>query len=269
MSFPVPEDLALHVDVDAAAVAFIALALLARGTDRPAWTGVALGCATLAKLWPVVLLPALWRRWDWKLPAALLALYLQPTTLIGLVGLAVWAVGVLGLPWLTDQNVPRGRKLMVVGIALVGLVAVLLAGISLGLWDIFRTTPLFNQKSQDRFWYYHAFYSLFYPSLWPLTGILGLAAIVAWPRPALFALVTFAVSFLLNSMAASKSLRYIVYAQPLLFMVWGMGLAALWPALWSFLCGLQARLAPPLAALGPRRRGGGGPALREIGRAHV
>lgn len=191
-------------------------------------------------------------------PAALLALYLQPTTLIGLVGLAVWAAGVLGLPWLTDRNVPRGRKLMVVGIALLGLVAVLLAGISLGLWDIFRSTPLFNQKSEDRFWYYHAFYSLFYPSLWPLTGILGLAAIVAWPRPALFALVTFAVSFLLNSMAASKSLRYIVYAQPLLFMVWGMGLAALWPALWSFLDGLRARLAPPLATLGLRRPAIGG-----------
>lgn len=191
-------------------------------------------------------------------PAALLALYLQPTTLIGMVGLGVWAVYVLGLPWLTDRSVPRGRKLMVVGIMLVGLVVALLAGISLGLWDIFRTTPLFNQKSQDRFWYYHAFYSLFYPTLWPLTGILGLAAIAAWPRPALFALVTFAVSFLLNSMAASKSLRYIVYAQPLLFMVWGMGLAALWPALWSFLCGLQARLAPPLAALGLRRPMAGG-----------
>lgn len=185
--------------------------------------------------------------------AALFALYLQPTTLIGLIGLGIWAVSVLGLPWLTDRGVPRGRKLAVVGIAIVGLGVVLSIGVSLGLWDIFRSTPLFNQKSQDRFWYYHAFYSLFYPTLWPLTGILGLAALVAWPRPALFALVTFAVSFLLNSAAASKSLRYIVYAQPLLFVVWGMGVAALWPALWSFLCGLQARLAPTLATLGLRR----------------
>lgn len=89
---PVPLwELAGNGHVDAAAVAFIALALLARGTDRPAWTGVALGCATLAKLWPVVLLPALWRRWDWKLPAALLA-----TLAVGYLPYLDVGAGVLG-----------------------------------------------------------------------------------------------------------------------------------------------------------------------------
>lgn len=185
-------------------------------------------------------------------PAAMLAVNLQPTTFIGLIGLAAWTFCVLGLPWLADAGVPPRRKLAIVAIGLAVLVGSLLTPPAGALWESFRATPLFNQKNEDHFWYYHALYSLFYPTLWPLTGILGLAAMTAWPRPALFTLLTFAVCFVLNSFAASKSLRYIVFAQPLLFAVWGMGLAALWPSLRSFVRGLHRLLAPPLEAVGLR-----------------
>ena len=56
--------------VDALAIGFLALALLAFAWRRPGWTGVALACAALTKFLPVVVAPALWRRWDWRLPAA-------------------------------------------------------------------------------------------------------------------------------------------------------------------------------------------------------
>ena len=61
--------------VDAVMLAFVALALLMHRRNRPFATGTALGLAVLAKLFPIVLLPALWRRWrwDWRLPAALSA----------------------------------------------------------------------------------------------------------------------------------------------------------------------------------------------------
>ncbi len=59
--------------VDAIAVACICLALLAAQGKRPFLAGIALGCATLAKFFPVVIGPALYRRWDWKLPLAGLA----------------------------------------------------------------------------------------------------------------------------------------------------------------------------------------------------
>lgn len=59
--------------VDAAALAFICLALLARRRERETATGVWLACAVLVKLYPIVLLPALYRRWSWKLPVALTA----------------------------------------------------------------------------------------------------------------------------------------------------------------------------------------------------
>ena len=59
--------------LDAAMAALFMLAVLARLRDRQAIAGVALGFAVLVKFFPLVALPALWRRWDWKLPAALAA----------------------------------------------------------------------------------------------------------------------------------------------------------------------------------------------------
>jgi alpha-1,6-mannosyltransferase len=47
--------------VDAATVAFVALALAAAVTSRRAWSGAALAAATLVKFFPLVLVPALWR----------------------------------------------------------------------------------------------------------------------------------------------------------------------------------------------------------------
>ncbi len=57
--------------VDAIAIGCIGLALLARSASRPAAAGIALAVATLTKFLPAVIAPALWRRWDWRLPAAL------------------------------------------------------------------------------------------------------------------------------------------------------------------------------------------------------
>lgn len=56
--------------VEAASLAFIALALLARRKQMATATGLALACATLVKLYPLALFPALYRRWDWKMPLA-------------------------------------------------------------------------------------------------------------------------------------------------------------------------------------------------------
>lgn len=56
--------------VDPIAIAFIALALLARRKNAEVATGVALACATLAKIFPIVLLPGLYKRWNLKIPLA-------------------------------------------------------------------------------------------------------------------------------------------------------------------------------------------------------
>lgn len=60
--------------IDAAVVAFMALALWGRRRSAQGWVvGLALAGATLVKLYPAVALPALWRRSDWRLPAVFAA----------------------------------------------------------------------------------------------------------------------------------------------------------------------------------------------------
>ena len=56
--------------LDAIAIAFIALALLARRKDAMVATGVVLAWATLVKFFPLALFPALYKRWSWKMPVA-------------------------------------------------------------------------------------------------------------------------------------------------------------------------------------------------------
>ncbi|WP_282587922.1 glycosyltransferase 87 family protein [Lichenifustis flavocetrariae] len=60
--------------VDAAMTAFVAFAVLARVRDRDGFAGLALGAAVLIKFLPIVILPAVWRRWNWTLPAAVVAM---------------------------------------------------------------------------------------------------------------------------------------------------------------------------------------------------
>ena len=47
-------------------VALLALVAVAQRQRRPGWAGVALGLAVLLKLWPLVLIPALLLRGDWR-----------------------------------------------------------------------------------------------------------------------------------------------------------------------------------------------------------
>jgi alpha-1,6-mannosyltransferase len=60
-------------NVDAAAIALLCLALLAALHRRPATAGGILAAATLIKPFAVVVSPALWRKWDWRMPAAFAA----------------------------------------------------------------------------------------------------------------------------------------------------------------------------------------------------
>ena len=60
--------------VDAVAIGLIAAALLASAARRDAWAGAALGAAVAVKFLPLAIAPALWHRWDWRMPAACLAI---------------------------------------------------------------------------------------------------------------------------------------------------------------------------------------------------
>lgn len=132
--------------VDPLAFAFIALALLARRRNWETATGVALGLATLAKLFPIVLFPALYKRWGWKMPVALAV-----TIVVGyLPYLSVGPLGLLGfIPgYAQEQGLVSGEQFFILGlldrslgVKLPNAIFVSFAGavlLSLALWSVFK-----------------------------------------------------------------------------------------------------------------------------------
>lgn len=78
-----------HGHIDAVAVLCVVLAMLAAARGRTGWAGAAFAGAFLVKYWPVYLAAAVWRRWDWRMPAAALAtglLLTLPYVWPGLIG---------------------------------------------------------------------------------------------------------------------------------------------------------------------------------------
>lgn len=64
-------ELASQAHVDAALATFVMLAILAATRGRQGLAGMALAAAALVKYFPLVLAPALWRRWGWRMPLTL------------------------------------------------------------------------------------------------------------------------------------------------------------------------------------------------------
>jgi alpha-1,6-mannosyltransferase len=93
--------------LDSPAIAFIALALLARYRTQSVLTGVFLGVAILLKLYPLVLLPALYRRGDYKMPAALAAVIVFGYAAYSSVGMLVF--GFLG-GYVKEEGMATGTR---------------------------------------------------------------------------------------------------------------------------------------------------------------
>jgi len=119
--------------VDAIAVCFVALALAAACAGKGGRAAAALAVATLAKFLPVVLLPAIWRRWDWRFAvvfAGLIVLLYVPYLSAG------WNVfGFLG-GYAAQENLASGQGiflLRLIDLALPLPVFVYLAGLAVVL----------------------------------------------------------------------------------------------------------------------------------------
>jgi hypothetical protein len=101
--------------VDALAITFVMLALLAHRRQREGMVGIALACAALVKLFPAVLFPALYRRWGWKMPTA----FFTTIVLAYLPYLGVGFTGVLGfLPgYAEEEGLQSGRGFFILSLA--------------------------------------------------------------------------------------------------------------------------------------------------------
>jgi alpha-1,6-mannosyltransferase len=93
--------------VDSAAMAFIALALLARYRRQSILTGLFLGVAIMTKLYPLVLLPALFRRGEWRMPATVAAVIGAGYACYSSVGMRVF--GFLG-GYVQEEGIETGTR---------------------------------------------------------------------------------------------------------------------------------------------------------------
>jgi alpha-1,6-mannosyltransferase len=137
--------------VDGAALPLIALALLLYVRHKPVATGVALAAATLIKLYPIVLFPALYRR-GWKMPAALAGLVAAGYACYASVG-----IHVLGfLPdYAKEEGLESGSRYFLLTLArhtlswetlptavFYAFAALLLLGLALWAWLTNQAAPL-------------------------------------------------------------------------------------------------------------------------------
>jgi alpha-1,6-mannosyltransferase len=105
--------------LDAVAMAFIALALLARLRKQPIAVGTFLGIAVMMKFYPLILLPALWWRDPathsaWKMPAALAAVITFGYACYASVGMQVF--GFLG-GYAQEEGLESGTRYFMLDLA--------------------------------------------------------------------------------------------------------------------------------------------------------
>ncbi len=130
--------------VDSAAMAFIALALLARYRRQPVLTGLFLGLAVMTKMYPLVLLPALFRRGDYKMPATLAIVIAAGYACYSSVGMKVF--GFLG-GYVHEEGIDTGTHFFLLELAqhmpglhtvstgsYLGFVALVFMALSLWCW---------------------------------------------------------------------------------------------------------------------------------------
>jgi hypothetical protein len=93
--------------LDSVAMAFIALALLARYRMQPILTGLFLGLAIMTKMYPIVLFPALFRRGEYKMPAIVAAVIAVGYACYSSVGILV--LGFLG-GYAKEEGIETGTR---------------------------------------------------------------------------------------------------------------------------------------------------------------
>jgi len=130
--------------IDAAVVAFVALAIAAAFAGRRAWSGAALAAATLVKFFPLVLAPALWRPrrsnlGDWRWPAGFAAVVVA--AYLPYLGVGSRVLGFLPA-YLVEENLALGSGFWVLDLvrravpvpvaAYLAVAATVMAGLAIG-----------------------------------------------------------------------------------------------------------------------------------------
>jgi hypothetical protein len=180
-----------------------------------------------------------------------LAIGLHHPTWVGVGALGIWVFVVEGPRIISSIRAGSRRR-----IASVGLVGLGLGGLVFGVWSgligelISGMTyaDLWNESDRSNLLFYHDGFMKNHPFLWVLAPVAAVGALAFRPRVATLCLLVFAVVLVAHSLAAAKAERYIFYALPMFFMIWGIAVGSLVPLGRTFL----AR-SIPAANVGARR----------------
>jgi hypothetical protein len=169
--------------------------------------------------------------------------YFQMTTRIGVMALGLWVL-IVDVPSIA-RRARRARTPSLIGVGVV----VLAAGIAGFLifqeqaalnWARFTAAASWASGYADNPFYYYTWFGR-YATFWALMPVAMVVGLILRPAVASFCIVMFAVPFVLHSLAAFKSERYLFYAIPYFFILWAVVLSHAGPWLHRAVRDLVAR----------------------------
>lgn len=156
----------------------------------------------------------------------LLDVHLQVTTLVGLAGICAWIVLYYHssiLDWI--------RKGGISSLIIFSLVFAFLAFAYFGrsmvgdLVGVYQSSAMWNTGDSPT--YYHDFYKQQLGAFWSLAPVAFLIAVIARPKPAIFCICIFVVALVVQSFGGMRSERFLFYAMPFFFIIWGIAGSAI------------------------------------------
>ena len=183
-----------------------------------------------------------------------LALHLQVVTVVALAGVLAGAVLLMTPALLARLPSRLARVGAVTGAAAalaVGALLFLRSGPGETILGHMRYVDLWAENYRNSYRFYHFILVDQYPALWTLFPFAVLAAASRAPRHTVFCASVFTVSFVAQSLAAWKTERYLFYALPMFFAIWGFAIGAAVPWLRRS-AERVVRTLSPHAALPPR-----------------
>jgi hypothetical protein len=164
--------------------------------------------------------------------AILLAVHLQITTAVAVAGLLLWTGLIIGRRQLVRIRDRRARLRIVLAAATLAVVlAVAFAYTETAgtILERLRFADMWAEANRYNFRFYHFLLLDQYPALWATFPLAILAALAFRPRAALLCTCMFGIALVFHSVAAWKAERYIFYALPFFFALWGIAIQAALP----------------------------------------
>ena len=160
-----------------------------------------------------------------------LAMHLHIVTLVGLAGLGLWLT--IEIYRVFHPRIAAKPYLLLWPVGAIAVVAAIAVATMPELFarldDLYRKAPTWNKVYNYSIYFYYYLFLERYPALSTLLPIAAIAAIAYRAKAALLCICIFGVAFAVHSIAAFKAERYIYYAIPFFFALWGIAIGSMAP----------------------------------------